>query len=128
MLRSLVGSEMCIRDRLRSISIEQDIPIICYGLRTDFKSRLFEGSRRLLEVADSLEEIKTTCGFCNRKAVFNLKSVDGFYVQTGPQIQLGKDETYTPSCAGCYRHRLEEAQLGIVPGASPKETPLADAP
>lgn len=114
-------------EKLRSISIEQNIPIICYGLRTDFKTRLFEGSRRLMEIADSVEEIKTTCGFCNRKAVFNLKSIDGVYVQTGPQIQLGKDETYTPSCAGCYRHRLEEAQLGISK-EKPKEMPLAEAP
>ena len=89
-------------DKLRSISVEQNIPVICYGLRTDFKTNLFEGSRRLLELADSIEEIKTTCGFCNSKAVFNLKAVDGTYVQTGPQIELGLDETYTAACAACY--------------------------
>lgn len=63
-------------DQMREISLEQDIPVICYGLRTDFRKNLFPGSRRLMELADSIEEIKTTCAFCNKKAVYNLKHVN----------------------------------------------------
>jgi thymidine kinase len=55
-------------DQLRQITMSLDIPVICYGLRTDFRTNLFEGSRRLLEVSDSIEEVKTTCHFCNRSS------------------------------------------------------------
>ena len=64
-------------DQLRMVTLAWNVPVICYGLRTDFRSNLFPGSRRLLEVADSIEEVKTTCNFCNKKAVFNLKHVNG---------------------------------------------------
>ena len=63
----------CLVDQLRELTRAVNVPVIAYGLRTDFRTRLFEGSRRLLEVADSIEEVKTTCRFCNRKAVFNLR-------------------------------------------------------
>lgn len=81
-------------------------PVICYGLRTDFRTGLFEGSRRLFELADSIEEVKVTCQFCNRKAIFNLR-VDGHGEgQTeGAQIQLGGSESYAPACFGCYNAR-----------------------
>lgn len=90
-------------DQLRDIAIRKDIPVICYGLRTDFKTHLFKGSQRLLELADSIEEVKTTCAFCNRKAVFNLKFVAGKPTRSGDQIDLGGDEKYLPSCAPCYQ-------------------------
>ena len=64
-------------DQLRRITVELDVPVICYGLRTDFRTRLFPGSRRLMEVADSIEEVTVTCKFCRRKAVFNLRGDDG---------------------------------------------------
>jgi thymidine kinase len=69
---------------------------------------LFEGSKRLFEVADSLEEVKTTCAFCNRKAIFNLKFVDGKPTLTGPTIELGAEEKYLPACSTCYRKQLDE--------------------
>ncbi|MEL7044168.1 MAG: thymidine kinase [Pseudomonadota bacterium] len=92
-------------DQLREITWDLDVPVICYGLRTDFQTRAFEGSARLLEVADAIEEIKTVCHFCNRKAVFNLRISEGGAVTDGPQIELGADERYRPVCGRCYRDR-----------------------
>lgn len=95
-----------IVDQLRDISLDQDIPVICYGLRTDFRKNLFPGSRRLMELADSIEEIKTTCAFCNKKAVYNLKHVNGVATVEGPSVDLGADEKYFPACASCYTKQL----------------------
>ncbi|MCH9610476.1 MAG: Thymidine kinase [Chlamydiales bacterium] len=91
-----------IIDQLRTITLEKKIPVICYGLRTDFRTNLFEASRRLMEVADSIEEVKSTCHYCNRKAVLNLKHVNGSPTRTGPTVQLGCEETYFPACCHCY--------------------------
>jgi thymidine kinase len=94
-------------NQLRDISRNMDIPVICYGLRTDFRTHLFPGSKRLLELSDSVEEIKTTCAFCNRKAVFNLKFVEGKPTTEGPRIDLGAEEKYLPACSVCYCCQLE---------------------
>jgi thymidine kinase len=96
-------------DQLRLITIAWNVPVICYGLRTDFRSNLFPGSRRLMEVADVIEEVKTTCQYCNRKAVFNLKHVNGLADCTGPAVQLGAEEKYYPTCYQCYRQSLIDA-------------------
>jgi len=96
-------------DQLRSVATEQGIPVICYGLRTDFRRRLFDGARRLMEVSDSIEEIKTTCNYCNRKAIFNLKLADGAPTLAGPTIDLGTEEKYLPTCSTCYAAKLAEA-------------------
>jgi len=93
-------------DELRTATADPGVPVICYGLRTDFLGRLFDGSRRLLELADSIEEIKVTCAFCNKKAILNMRLVDGVPVSEGPQVLLGGDESYAPACYGCYRKRL----------------------
>lgn len=97
-------------DQLREIASFQKIPVICYGLRTDFRMRLFDGARRLLEIADSIEEIKTTCAFCNRKAIFNLKHVGGVASLEGPSIDLGTEEKYFPSCHACYCDQVAQAK------------------
>jgi len=81
------------------------VPVICFGLRTDFRSRLFPASKRLFELADCIEEVKTTCSFCNRKATMNLKSVDGAATMAGPTVCLGAEEMY--SCV-CYSHFIEK--------------------
>jgi thymidine kinase len=94
-------------DELREITWDLDVPVICYGLRTDFRTRAFEGSARLLEVADAIEEVKTVCHFCNRKAIFNLRISAGGAVTDGPQIELGADERYRPVCGICYRERTD---------------------
>ncbi len=93
-------------DHLREITVLRNIPVICYGLRGDFRTHLFEGSRRLMELADSIEEIKSTCHYCDRKAVFNMKLLDGRPTLKGPTIQLGAEETYVPACAACYHRKL----------------------
>lgn len=102
---------------LREITFVPGIPVICYGLRTDFMTKLFPGSRRLFELADSIEEIKTTCSDCNRKAVFNMRFRWGEMhesngrttkmrspVVDGPQVELGADDSYAPLCYGCFPH------------------------
>lgn len=75
--------------------------VMCFGLKTDYMSRLFEGSKRLLEIADCIREVTTSC-ICGKKAVLNLK-VDGFsVVKEGAQIDLGTEEKYLPMCHKCY--------------------------
>jgi thymidine kinase len=93
-------------DQLRGLTGQLDMPVICYGLRTDFRSNLFEGARRLLEVADSIEEIKTTCAYCRRKAILNLKLLGGVPTLAGPQIDLGAEEKYLPACWTCWEERV----------------------
>lgn len=88
------------------------VPVICYGLRTDFRRQLFPASQRLLELADSIEEIKTICTFCLRKAIFNLKLCDGEPTLAGPSVELGCEEKYLPVCAACYavKHGLNNSR------------------
>lgn len=93
-------------DQLRDLTRSLDMPVICYGLRTDFRSNLFEGARRLLELADSIEEIKTTCAWCRRKAILNMKMLDGVPTLAGPQIDLGAEEKYLPACWSCWQTRV----------------------
>jgi len=95
-----------IVEQLRSLTQRPGMPVICYGLRTDFQSRLFEGSRRLLELADSIEEVKVTCQFCNRKAILNMRFANGKPTLSGEQIVLGGDESYAPACFSCFEERL----------------------
>lgn len=83
------------------------ISVICYGLLTDFTGRLFDGSRRLVELADVLEEIPTIC-WCGKKARMNARIQDGKVVRTGDQILMGGNETYIPLCRKHYR----EGRLG----------------
>lgn len=89
-------------DDLKRITIKWSVPVICYGLRSDFKTELFEGSKRLFELADSIQEIKSTCYYCNRKSTMNLKHSDGFPVFEGPSVELGTEEKYYPVCSSCY--------------------------
>ncbi len=98
-------------EELRNISLVHDIPILCYGLRTDFKSRLFDGSSRLMELADSIEEVKATCHFCNRKSIMNLKHVNGRAVNEGPSVELGAEEKYFPACYRCYTREIDKSRL-----------------
>lgn len=94
--------------------VSPKIPVICYGLRTDFKTKLFPAAGRLMELADSIEEIKTTCAYCNRKATFNLKFVNGQPTREGPSVELGAEELYQPACAICYAEQHAKARDGHV--------------
>ncbi|GAA3337110.1 thymidine kinase [Curtobacterium pusillum] len=89
-------------DDLLRIAVLDETPVITYGIRTDFRTEAFPGSARLLEVAHSLEELKTICR-CGRKAVFNARKVDGRFVFDGSQVAIdGVDVTYESLCANCY--------------------------
>jgi len=90
-------------EQLRDLTVSWNVPVICYGLRTDFRTKLFTGSKRLLELADSIEEIKITCVSCDSKAIFNLKHVNGIGRFDGPVVELGEGEIYKPVCYQCYR-------------------------
>lgn len=81
-----------------------DIPVLCYGLLTDFQTHLFPGSKRLIELADSLQEIKMVCK-CGRKATVNARLVNGIVVNEGDQIMLGGNESYEAMCYDCWRYR-----------------------
>lgn len=81
---------------------ELDIDVMCYGLRTDFQTMTFEGSKRLLEIADTIEEVKSHCG-CGRKAIINARfNENGEIVLNGEQVQIGGNEAYVPLCRKCY--------------------------
>jgi thymidine kinase len=95
---------------LRRITIDPGVPVICYGLRTDFRTRLFPGAQRLMELADRIEEVKVTCQYCAKKAICNLRFVNGTPTVRGPQIQLGADEQYAPVCWSHY----DEATRALV--------------
>lgn len=90
-------------DELFQIAVGMDIPIICYGLRTDFKMDGFEGSARLLLVAHSIEEMKTICA-CGQKAIFNGRKINGKFVFEGEQIAIDEqdDVRYESLCGHCY--------------------------
>ena len=92
--------------RLVDIVDEMNVPVICYGLRSDFQGNLFEGSHWLLAWADTIEEIKTVC-WCGRKATCNARVFDGRVVKTGEQIMLGGNESYVALC----RRHWERGQL-----------------
>ena len=95
-------------DQLRRIVDKLDIPVLCYGLRTDFLTHLFEGSRRLFEVADSINEIKTICT-CGKKAIVNARiDGEGKVVTQGGQILIGGNDSYVAMCHSCWQNAIEE--------------------
>ena len=105
-------------DDLLRIAIIEDVPVLAYGIRTDFQTVAFPGSRRLLEVAHSLEELKTICR-CGRKAVFNARTVNGQFVFDGDQVAIDGDAevSYEALCGACY---LEESGGVLNRGWRPK--------
>lgn len=91
--------------QLADIVDELDIPVMGFGLKNDFKNELFEGSKYMLLYADKIEEMKTICWFCERKATMNLRiDSNGKPIYTGDQIKIGGNESYYPVCRRCYRH------------------------
>ena len=96
-------------EELRRITVDPGVPVICYGLRTDFRTRLFPGAQRLMELADSIEEIKVTCQYCHRKATCNLRFVNGAPTVRGPQVQIGAEESYAPVCWSHYDEATRQA-------------------
>lgn len=93
-------------DELRYLVDTEDIPVLCFGLRTDFLTHFFPGSRRLMELADSLTEIKTVCD-CGRKATVNARiDGNGNIVTEGDQVFIGGNDSYVAMCHKCWRQRI----------------------
>lgn len=103
-------------DQLARIVDDYGSNVICYGLRTDFKSHLFEGSRRLFEIADTLDEIKSTCT-CGRKTIINARiDQSGDFVEDGAQVEIGGDDRYIAVCRKCWRNkRIEQSSRDALP-------------
>ncbi|MBQ7344149.1 MAG: thymidine kinase [Clostridia bacterium] len=93
-------------DRLRRIVDDMDVPVLCFGLRTDFLTKLFPGSMRLFELADSISEIKTICS-CGKKASVNARiDENGNVVTKGSQVMLGGNDSYIAMCYRCYKRSV----------------------
>jgi len=115
-VRELVQQDVAARGRLDCVLVDEaqfmapaqvlelcqvadflDIPVMCYGLRADFRAELFPGSAALMALADDIEELKTIC-WCGRKATINARILDGHVLREGPQVLVGGNETYTSLC------------------------------
>ena len=89
-------------DELRAIVNNHNIPVMCFGLRTDFQTKLFPGSLRLMEIADTIQEIKTICD-CGAKATVNARiDANGYIITEGAQVVLGGNDSYIAMCHKCY--------------------------
>lgn len=96
-------------DQLSEIVMKYDVPVFCFGLSTDFTTHLFEGSKRLFEIAESIVEIKSVCK-CGKKATVNARIDDeGNVVFSGEQVVLGGNDRYVPMCRKCW---LEQKNKG----------------
>lgn len=103
-------------DQLSRVVDDFGCNVVCYGLRTDFKSNMFEGSRRLFEIADTIDEIKSTCS-CGRKTIINARiDANGDFVEEGAQVEIGGDDRYIAVCRKCWRNkRIEQASRSMLP-------------
>ena len=95
-------------DQLRTLADEDDLPVLCFGLRTDFLTHFFPGAQRLMELADSLTEIKTVCA-CGRKATVNARIDENGRITTeGSQVLLGGNDRYVAMCHKCWKERIKQ--------------------
>lgn len=100
-------------DQLRTLVDEADIPVLCFGLRTDFLTHFFPGSRRLMELADSITEIKNVCA-CGAKATVNARlDSAGRVVTQGSQVLLGGNDSYVAMCHRCWRRKIQEQEAAL---------------
>ena len=100
-------------DQLAAVVDEYGINVVCYGLRTDFRTHLFEGSKRLLEIADTIDEIKSTCT-CGRKTIVNARVNSlGEIITEGEVVEIGGNDRYIAVCRKCWRNkRIEQSNKG----------------
>ena len=98
------------------------INVICYGLRTDFRTNLFEGSRRLFEIADTIDEVKSTCT-CGRKTIVNARvNSRGAIITEGEVVEIGGNDKYVAVCRNCWRNKkIEQMRNGQLPFAADGE-------
>lgn len=95
-------------EELRRLTDKKNIAIICYGLRTDFRGYLFEGSKRLFELSDKITEIKTICACCGNKALISARLNNGHVVTDGMQLQIGGNESYVALCHSCWQKTIHD--------------------
>ena len=103
-------------EQLARVTDDFGCNVMCYGLRTDFKTHLFEGSRRLFEIADSIEEIKSTCS-CGRKTIVNAR-IDsaGNIITEGEQVEIGGNDKYMAVCRKCWSNKRVEKEMRFSDG------------
>lgn len=103
-------------DQLSRVVDDYGCNVVCYGLRTDFRTHLFEGSRRLFEIADSIDEVKSTCT-CGRKTIVNARiDSHGAIITEGEQVQIGGNDKYTAVCRKCWTNRrIESSSRSALP-------------
>ena len=105
-------------EQLRAIVDDFNIPVMCFGLRTDFLTRLFAGSQRLMEIADAIQEIKTMCD-CGTKATVNARiDSNGHIVTEGAQVVLGGNDSYIAMCHRCYIRGIREHKVIKLHGSN----------
>ena len=101
-------------DQLRTLVDEEELPVLCFGLRTDFLTHFFPGAQRLMELADSLTEIKTVCS-CGKKATVNARiDAAGHVVTEGSQVLLGGNDSYIAMCHKCWKDRIRAQKEGAA--------------
>lgn len=99
-------AQFCTKEQIDQLkTLSKDVQVICYGLKTNFKSELFEGSKRLIEIADRLEEISYICR-CGGKAIINARFINGKPTISGSEILIGGDESYEALCYECWKKLL----------------------
>ena len=95
-------------DELKEITVKHDVPVLCFGLRSDFRTKLFPGSKRLFEIADSIAEIKSICK-CGKKAIVNARlDGTGRVIVSGEQIDIGGNEKYESMCWECWQRKIND--------------------
>lgn len=98
-------------EQLRALVDEENLPVLCFGLRTDFLTHFFPGAQRLMELADSLTEIKTVCA-CGRKATVNARiDAAGHIITQGDQVFLGGNDSYVAMCHKCWKDKIKAQAL-----------------
>ena len=103
-------AQFCTTEQINQLKeVSMQIPVLCYGLLTNFKTELFEGSKRLVELSNSLMEIKSVCK-CGKKASVNARFVNGKLATDGDEIVIGGNETYSPLCFECYIKAKKEKE------------------
>ena len=103
-------AQFCTTEQINQLKqLTKQVTVLCYGLLLDFRCQLFEGSKRLVELADSLQEIKSVCR-CGRKASVNARFIDGKCVDDGPVVLIGGDESYEGMCYWCWQKELKKAR------------------
>ena len=97
-------AQFCTKEQIDELKelTQKDFTVICYGLKTNFKGELFTGSKRLIELAESIQEIKSVCR-CGSKATMNARIIDNFVTTNGDEIDIGGDEKYEGMCYSCWK-------------------------